>query len=151
MKTIEDLQAELSEAEFEVSRSLAMIDTHKQQFCMGEDLHRGMLFRDNLRLHCAQSALSKIEKAIRKIETQPLAAVPKRQKHVEPTPEQTIELKQLKLDAQKLHYQNEQSSRQAKIAIVELSNTRERVLVQKMREIIGEETFTKICAELSAE
>ena len=154
MKTVEELQVKLSGAEFEVSRALAMIDTHKQQFCMGEDLQRGMLFRDNLRLHCAQLELSKIKKAIRKIEIVDPKATQKHAKNKEPTPEQAIQLRQLKLDAQALYNQDASLARLAKIELAKINvkhqDAREKMLVQKMRDIVGEETFLRICAELSA-
>ena len=143
MKLIEVLQAELSEAEFEVSRALALIDTHAQQRSYGVAIDRNHIFQDNLRLRCAEHNVSKITDQIINPTGRNNATGPM-------THEQHLEIKRIKLEVLQLKDCKEREKTNRHKISMDLNLQKQYRIVEKLRKIVGEEAYAKICAELSA-
>jgi hypothetical protein len=143
MKTIEELQVELIAAEFEVSRALALIDTHAQQRSYGVVIDRNHIFQDNLRLRCAEHNVSKITGHIKSRQCNQAPVGPM-------TQDQHLEIKRIKLEVLRLKDCTEREKTNRHKISMDLNLQKQYRIVEKLREIVGEEAYAKICAELSA-
>lgn len=153
MSTLGELYEKLKEAEFDVSRAKAKLATNEQRFRMGFGADRSVLFSDNLRLECAITEVARTERIIASFKHKKADAKADGIKAAR-SPE-AIELAKIKLEERRIIESGAIAAREAKAerqrVAFELRGEIQKLIIEKMRNIVGEDAFLEICKQANDE